>query len=182
MRHRIAMSPRRADRSAGSVYLIALFVLLALTLIALGLSFVTQTEMMIGANERIIQRTFYAAESGVAMATARILVSHDKSSESILMDDASSTAAEVRTRIDLAPVYPLADPPCEYCQINNDGEYRSRAYRRVNHGVTVQATLVGPNDELVAQKRLSDMIDVQPWPESLPPVDVTDEEKASVEF
>jgi len=179
MRRKDAANP---GRPAGNVYLIALFVMLALLLIGLGLIYVTQTEMMIGANERTVQRTFYAAESGLAMAAARLLVSHDKQPESILLNDAPPTGARIRTRIELAPVYPIADPPCEYCQINNDGEYKSRSYHRVNHAVTVRATLVGPFDELVAQKRLSDMIDLQPWPDRLPPVDVTEEEKASVEF
>ena len=63
--------PRTHQREAGSVYVIALLVLLILTIVGLALSLVTQTERLLGANDRITQRVFYAADSGTAVSTAR---------------------------------------------------------------------------------------------------------------
>jgi Tfp pilus assembly protein PilX len=57
----------RAHLSAaeeGSVYLVALLGLVVLTILGLTLSLVTQTEMKMGANERVLQRVFFVAGHG----------------------------------------------------------------------------------------------------------------------
>jgi Tfp pilus assembly protein PilX len=68
---------RRARRSSGSVFVIALLTMLALTFLALSLSVVTSTEAALGANDRMLQRTFYAADTGLAVIAARYLVKSD---------------------------------------------------------------------------------------------------------
>lgn len=63
--------PRAADTEAGSAYIIVLLVLLLLTIVGLSLTLVTQIESEIGATEKMVHRTFYAADSGVSAAVAR---------------------------------------------------------------------------------------------------------------
>jgi hypothetical protein len=50
---------------------VVLLALVVLTIIGLSLVMVTQTEVQLGSNERTINRTFYAAESGLKFAIAR---------------------------------------------------------------------------------------------------------------
>jgi hypothetical protein len=60
-----------AGREAGSAYVVVLLVLLLLTIVGLSLALVTGIESEIGATERMVHRTFYAADSGVSAAVAR---------------------------------------------------------------------------------------------------------------
>src|SRR5262249_14397393 len=62
---------------AGSAYMIVIGALAVLSTIGLALIAVTQTEFQIGGSERVNNRVFYAADSGIAVATARALVSGD---------------------------------------------------------------------------------------------------------
>ena len=74
------MPPGRAPRSrgeAGSAYMAVLLVLVILTIFGLALILITQTEMQVGSNERTLARTFYAADAGIEMATAKALVTSD---------------------------------------------------------------------------------------------------------
>ena len=172
---RAGRAARRRER--GSAYLIALMVLLVVTVIGLGLAFVTQTEFLIGSNERVSQRIFYAAESGLAIATARALVAGDKSFLLVQWEDPPdyTNALKLKTRLEIFPVMPIAAPPCSYCEINNEFAYGNRSFYRVTHAMTVRASLIGPGnpgeEPVVAQKLLSDMIEVQPWPDATPPAD-----------
>ena len=71
-------SARRGE--SGSAYILVLLVLMVLTILGLSLAFTTQTEVQIGSNERVASRVFYAAESGIAAAAARAIVSADYAS------------------------------------------------------------------------------------------------------
>jgi Tfp pilus assembly protein PilX len=63
------ISARRGER--GSAYIVVLLALVVLTIIGLSLVMVSQTEVQLGANERTISRTFFAADDGVSIAPAR---------------------------------------------------------------------------------------------------------------
>lgn len=65
------ISPGQGER--GSAYIVALMALLILTIGGLSVALISQTEMQVGANERLAERAFYAAESGINVATAYIL-------------------------------------------------------------------------------------------------------------
>lgn len=67
------MRPRRprGRSEEGSAYLITLLVLVVLTIVGLSLIVVTRIESEIGDTERMIHRTFYSADSGIAAAVAR---------------------------------------------------------------------------------------------------------------
>ncbi len=171
---------RRPARQHGSAYLVTLLSLVVLTIIGLSLSLVTQTERQIGANERTVQRIFYAADSGISAATARAVITFDYSPRTYeLRDEDTPSALDIRHEIDISPFVPLLSSPCNLCEINRAGMYGAQNYYRVNHGVTVTATRRGLGDVVLAQKGLSAMVDLQPWrpaPEAYLPI--TDPEQA----
>jgi len=67
---------RRHHSERGSVFIVALMVLVMLTVIGLSLALVTETEMLIGGNEQIISETFVAAETGTAVAVSQLMVAN----------------------------------------------------------------------------------------------------------
>jgi Tfp pilus assembly protein PilX len=155
------MKTRRSE--SGSSYVIVLLILLVLSVIALSLTFVTTIEMRIGANERSLQRTFAAAESGIGMAAARMLVTNDYSEGSFSINaDADGTApAWKRSGVEIGPVMPLIEAPCRLCEINNSGTYGAATYSRVHVAATTRGRrpgLAGKDD----QRLLSATLDVQP--------------------
>ena len=158
--------------SAGSAYLVTLVVLVVLTMLALALSFATQTEMMVGANERVLQRAFYAAESAVHLAAARTLESHDKCPARERFQDVSRGKPGwlIQAELEIDAVVPVAAPPCEYCQVNEANEYSAHAFYRVSHELSVRGRLVGRGGEVVALKSVTALLDVQPWSDNLIPV------------
>jgi Tfp pilus assembly protein PilX len=162
---------RESSREEGSAYLVALLGLVVLTLLGLTLSVITQTEMKMGSNERVLQRVFYAADSGFGASLSRAMVQGDFSGKTYTLADTSSPAAfNFRHSIDVTPLVPVLSAPCNLCQINNAGTYGAKQYHKVSHAVAVDALRVGgeiDNPSLVAQKALSAMLDVQPM-ESTP--------------
>lgn len=167
-----SFAPRRAE--AGSAYVAVLVVLVVLTIFGLALALITQTEMLVGSNEKSISRVFYAADAGIELATARALVTSDHSKTSFLMTDSGlqmvTGRVELGNVVSVSPFYPIYDSPCNLCEINNAGAYNERAYRKINHAVTVRAERFatvtadsGPTRTPVASKRISTMIEVQPW-------------------
>jgi hypothetical protein len=129
---------RLARRQAGSAYVIALLVLIVLTFMGMTLALTTQTEVQIGANERLANRAFYTAESGTAVALAHALVTADYDGRSFRMADSaadeptgSPTGFVVGTEITVSPFLPILAAPCNLCQINQGSQYY-----RINHAVT----------------------------------------------
>ena len=164
MTHRPVESSTRDPRGQeGSAYLIALLVLFLLSVIGLSLAFVTQTEMEIGSNERIIQRIFYAADGGVAIATAKVLVTNDHR-EAVYDLAEPGTTLDIRNVLNLAPVVPVNDAPCNLCEINNTGTYQEKAYRKIGNAITVEAVrTAGRGGRRLAAKTVASMLEVQPW-------------------
>jgi len=164
---RRSIRPRRAE--SGSVYIITLVVLLVLTMLGLSIALITQSEMQIGVNERLGQTMFYAAGSGIDVATAKALAVQDL--RAMRLDQVVPRALpnlNVRNRVDVSRFRPIMDSPCDLCQIN-DG----LAYAKLHHQVDATATRIGwqgaptpipANISPLAQKRLEVMITFQPWP------------------
>jgi type IV pilus assembly PilX-like protein len=130
----MSVGDRARARQGGSAYIIALLVLVVLTALGLTLSLVTQTEMHIGANERVVQRHFYAADSGVASSTARALVINDYSEQIYTIP--GSGPLQLDSKVDVSPYYPILRAPCNLCEINDPGMYGEKQYFKVNHGLT----------------------------------------------
>ena len=153
---------RRPRAAAGSAYLITLLALVVLTIMALGLSVVTQSEMLIGSNERTIQRVFYAADAGISIATANALVAADYTSKTFTMPEPGSLLG-VEYEIELSPFYPLLNAPCNLCQINDAGQYGTKQFFKNDFAITSIATRTDAADTaILAQKTVSAFIEIQP--------------------
>ena len=179
---------RRAPGGAadGSAYLIVLLVLVVLTIIGLSLIAVTQTEMQIGSSERLSNRTFYSADAGVGLATARVLVTNDHRPKTFTLQDSDSpTSTNLGETVELSPFHPILDAPCNLCTINQGSDFYE-----INHALTVRATRrgwTGPAPDAdsaqLAQRAVTVMIEIQPWQLTAESFEALDtEELADIHF
>ncbi len=116
---------RFVEREQGSVFIVSLMVLVMLTVIGLSLALVTETEMLIGGNEQVINETFYAAETGLAVAVSQLLVSNSMDSKCMALRgrDADDTPRMLGVQnlgysVDFTTLYPVAFDVAPYTQAN----------------------------------------------------------------
>lgn len=152
-------------RQRGTAYIAVLLVLLVLTTVAASLLFVTITERRIGGNERTVQRTLAAAEAGVGISLARMLVSADYSGGTFTLraeaDEDPDDPPRIATRVESGPLVPLVEAPCRLCQINEAGSYGAATYSRVNVAA-VHRGVRGSGAVEVGEREVSAILDVQP--------------------
>jgi len=162
-----SLARRRAAArgESGSAYILVLLALVVLTIMGLSLAFMTQTEVQIGSNDRVVSRVFYAAESGIAAAASKAIVSADYEAHTYVFKEPGTVPGlDFKSSVDVSPVLPILDSPCNLCEINNAGTYSEKSYRKINHAVTAVATrYAGSGTTPLAQKTLTAMIEVQPW-------------------
>ena len=193
------MSPRNlppaslsaADRrhEEGSAYIITLMVMFSLTVIGLGLSLVSQTELLVGSQERTIQRNFYAADSGLGSALAAVMAEGDYRSQTFRFVDTvqiqGSNVMDVNDEVVTTPFVPILDAPCNLCQINQDSDYFE-----INHAVSARATRNasdvgaggGANDVPLARKDVTVMLELQPWAKTINQYAVDSTQAAQIKF
>ena len=180
---------RRAER--GSAYVVVLLVLLILTIVGLSLALITQSEMQIGANERLIQRVLYGANSGINVATARALLTNDYQPHTLTMDHYEATLDEgdgivyqdnpIITRVQTTHFMPIQDTPCAYCEINNAGGYDEGDFRKLTFAVTSEGVRqLGEEDDgpVLARRSVTAMVDIQPWRIPVEALDALGDEEA----
>jgi len=174
MRNTIAT--RRGEN--GSAYIVALLALSVLTILGLALVLITGTEMQIGSNERTVTRTFYSADSGVALAAAKALASGRYEGSTVLLNQTKVGNVNIADRIDVANLVTTLAVPCDWCPYNDDGVPE---FWKVHHVATATAERVAwsgtdpfpPVDaKVLSRKTTSSMFEFQPWPapppESMP--------------
>jgi Tfp pilus assembly protein PilX len=148
---------RARPAETGSAYITALLVLVVLTIIGLGLVLITQIESQIGANEMTINRTLYAADSGIAVGLAKVLTSKDTTPTGIYLN--VQQVPSIRDEVAVSGFLPIADAPCNLCQINQGAEFLT-----VNHLVGSTATRRAPGADVpIAQRQVNMMVAIQPW-------------------
>jgi len=160
----------RGPGSNGSADVTVLLALFALTILALGVAFVTETEMQLGNTERTLERVLTAADTGIQVATAKALVVPDNRPMRLeLADPGPRSDVTVQNEVDVTPLRPILVTPCNLCMINQGSEFF-----KIDHAVTARVTRVvwsgtGPRPARptpVARKAVSVMIDFQPWQQS----------------
>ncbi len=152
---------RTPSRTFGFAYIGVMLVLLLLTIIAIAFVQVTQNEKRIANNERSAQRVQYAAESGIHIAVAKYIVSTDVRPMQLEFREPGRDRpgrVAIDQRIEVTPLVPIANSPCNYCQVNPEDPFV-----RVTQVLNSTATRVGAvNGEVLASQSLSVMIGVQP--------------------
>lgn len=128
MRHGYARPGRGQGQvctERGSVFIVALMVLVMLTVIGLSLALVTETEMLIGGNEQIVNETFFAAETGLAVAVSQLMTANSLDSKCMAQlarnTDDSARMLGVRNlgySVDYTNIYPVAFHVAPYTRAN----------------------------------------------------------------
>jgi Tfp pilus assembly protein PilX len=132
-------SPRHGEQ--GSAYIVVLLALVVLTIIGLSLVMVTQTEVQLGSNERTISRTFFAADSGMDVATARHLLENDDRSLTFIQNASGLGGQNIADQVQLSKITVLSTAPCDFCPVNANGQQ----YVNANTSVSATARRVGWN-------------------------------------
>ncbi len=116
---------RRHERESGSVFIVALMALVLLTAIGLSLALVTETEMLIGGNEQVINENFFAAETGMSVAVSQLMVANSMNNKCLasLAKEAQDLTRMVGVRtlgysIDITSLYPVAFHVAPYTKAN----------------------------------------------------------------
>jgi Tfp pilus assembly protein PilX len=173
-------STRRGE--AGSAYIVTLLALVVLTIMALSLVLVTQTEIQSGTAEKTINRVFYSADTGLGIAAASALTSSSYSSRALLLNQTANPLNPkllTADRVTVSPMVPIATVRCDWCPANDDGVPK---FWKVNHYVTSTAQRISWDKDVwdgtgnppasvrsLGQKTLSVMFEFQPW--ATPPVE-----------
>lgn len=165
-------SPARS-RESGSAYITTLLALVVLSILALALALMTQTEVQIGSNEKTVSRSFYAADSGLGVAAAQVLTSGEYTARTLVLNVAETDGVRTADRLRISPMVPVLPVLCDWCPANAS----STRFYNVHHVVSVTAERISwtgtptppPEANLLGQKSLSVMYEIQPWPD--PPVD-----------
>ncbi len=164
----IIAARRRGER--GSAFIVALLVLLVLTIAGLVLTLITQTEVRIGTNERTTNRSLYATDSGVQVATARNLWRGTNSPavtfyiNTTKQDTGGSPATTFSDQVTVTPLVALASQPSFYGEVNqNTQNYSAITY--VVNSVGSRVGVNGTTNQTIAKTTISSMISIQPSPQ-----------------
>lgn len=116
---------RNIERERGSVFIVALMVLVMLTVIGLSLALVTETEMLIGGNEQVINETFFAAETALSAGVTQLMVANSTDGKCLgqlaVDTDNSTRMLGVRTlgySVDITNLYPVSFDVAAYSKAN----------------------------------------------------------------
>jgi Tfp pilus assembly protein PilX len=163
---------------AGSAYVITLLALVVLTILALSLALVTQTEVQVGANEKTVNRTFYAADSGLSVWLAEFLVTQDNGARTVILNRVSVGAkgnpltANVADRVTVSQGDLVNKYPCNWCPA---AEGSNQQYFNETYVVSSTAQRIAwngsgspPTDATVlGQKTVSATFQMEPMLESV---------------
>lgn len=153
---------RSRRREAGSAYLTVLLVLLVLTILGLSLVLVTQIESEIGANERTLHRTFYAADSGIAAAVTRKMSGGAGQFRFQMNSDRTGLVPRADS-VDVGNFLPVRIGFCNLCTANVGSEYH-----RIDYLVASQAVRFGSSNPTggdrhpLARQAVSSEVAIQP--------------------
>ncbi|HUP24934.1 MAG TPA: hypothetical protein VNB06_18595 [Thermoanaerobaculia bacterium] len=155
---------REQGREQGSTYIVVLLVLFVLTALGLALTFVTQNEIVIGSQERTIQRAFYAADSGVGLAVSNSLQRDYRPLEVELGNPPGLFGSDLIDRIETSKFEMLNYGSCELCQVNiGDVQYHKVNFSMTSHGLRIARADGGGGDFVpVARREVNVMVEQQP--------------------
>lgn len=163
-------------------------VMIIVTLLGLSLGAVTQTEMLIGSRERNNQRAFYLAESGLNLAVARFMVSAEQRATRIewdlppaydFSDSGGFGGVTLRGAARVSAIQPVSILPCQLCE-QTSAEYEG-GLKGVRIPITVRASMESQSGQILAQRRVSSLIDFAPWRGDFPDRTVGNQ-KDDIEF
>ncbi len=112
----------RTKREQGSMLILALMVLLIVTTISMSLIYMTEIEMQLGATEKVLATTFYAAETGLMAAVAGIPLQNWQGEKLALVEDRIGPDTMIGTRVVTSRVHAVGTPQLPPMSMANEGE------------------------------------------------------------
>jgi hypothetical protein len=157
-----ARTTSRTNGQEGSAYIVVLLVMFVLTSLGLALTFVTQNEIVIGSQERTIQRAFYAADSGVSLSISDALRGDFDPKEIEVENPTGLFGSDLIDRIETSRFTPILDQPCNLCQINQGNEFYE-----INHAISARGLRIAQGEDEdsnvpVARRDVTVMVELQP--------------------
>jgi Tfp pilus assembly protein PilX len=160
-----AVAASRGER--GSAYLIALLALTVLTILGLALVLITQTEVQIGANERTLNRDFYAADAGASVPFQEFMVNSDPNTPAFDLNDVARGTGHVGDTTTPTPTPTVMVQCCNYCSCEEKATQRQV---EVNLATTSTATRTAVDNSgattFQGEKTVSILMSVWPIQES----------------
>jgi Tfp pilus assembly protein PilX len=165
-------APRRSE--TGSAYIVTLLALVVLTILALALTMVTQTEVQIGANEKTVNRSFYASDSALDFAASRVLTDQSYTPVTMILNQKTVGRNNTADRVRISSFVPILLVRCNWCPANEAGLPKfwnvQHATSTTSERISWNGTGSPPADAtLLGQKTLSAMFAFEPW--ITPPVE-----------
>ncbi len=163
---RLLTPTRRRAHSRGSAFVIVLIALVVLSILGIALASITQTEMLIGGNERTTARSFYTGDTGLKLLWTRFMVMNSRDAKTWVIPGTVATVGTVtfRDQVGTTPLIPVLIAPCQLCEVQNETEY-AKAPKRVvfvDNARGQRAGITGSATEVMNEKRFLESIDVQP--------------------
>ncbi len=157
--------PSRSEE--GSAYVIALMILFVLTVIGISLTLVTQTEVLVGSQERAIQSVFYAAEGGLNAGVARALQANTLPFNYERRQQVSipgvANPLTIAESVDMTGFAPVSYATCFGCEENfGTSEYAAILFAATSQATRMGADLTGDEDVPLARKAITTMMQFFP--------------------
>lgn len=160
-----------AGNEQGSAYVVTLLVLLVLSILGLSLALITRTERQVGANERTLNRTLYAADAGIGVAAAEALTSGNYMAPPFLFNHRRVLGnLDVADQVTVTRFVVISYGPCNWCPMNEDAG--NPPFQRYDHAINSTARRVIWNGtqpappagaRVQARKTLGEMLSFEPW-------------------
>ena len=158
---------KKRSSEEGSAYVIALMILFVLTVIGISLTLVTQTEALVGSQERAIQSVFYAAEGGLSTGVARALAYNTQpftyeTRQEVSIPGVANTLTIAET-VDMTGFIPVGFSKCFGCEENfGTNDYSAIFFAATSTATRMGADLTGDEDVPLARKAITTMVQFFP--------------------
>jgi hypothetical protein len=111
-----------------------------------------------GANARLPNGVFSAADAGGGEAATRLIFSNDNSPRTFTLMDPGSTIVGVR--VEVTPFHAINDGPSNLSEINQGSDFLKITYAA--NAIATRFGKSGGSDVVLAQKRLGVVLDIDP--------------------
>ena len=111
-----------ARNQRGSMFIMVLLILLILTSVALSLVFVTEIEMQLGGTEKVMNQTFFTAESGIHAALAGVPNQNWAGEKLAFVEGPLGANQQIGTRVITSRIRTVGPPQLPPMTIANEGE------------------------------------------------------------
>ncbi len=156
---------RRFAAERGGAYLLALTALLALTGLGIALSGIALIERRLGSADERRQQALNAADSGLALATARLLAGGGSDPLQVVFGAGRTAAMARASRVRVEPPLLVAAAPCASCDPAAGGVDRvSYALAALGEQIVWPGHLSPDDPRPTARASVEAIVTLQPWP------------------